>query len=188
MAFDILQMLQMVGRSKRILRTGWVREHVIDPESVADHSFRLVVLCMVIAPLLKLDKEKLIKMAIIHDLGEVITGDTVVERGGKVDLEARKRKDTIERENIESLFKDMKDYEEYVDIFSEMISRKTHESKIFKQLDKMEMAMQALEYEQEQRIVLEEFFIDTKVHITEPLLRSLLEEIIAMRPIKVQTD
>ena len=97
---DYLDFLKNVGKSKRLLRTGWVREKVKDPESVAEHSFRVSVLAMVLTDKLgyDLDKNKLIKMALLHDLGEVITGDIVTERFDVIDIKKRDAKEKDERE------------------------------------------------------------------------------------------
>ena len=78
----IVEFVAMTGKSKKILRSGWIREKIKDPESVAEYSFQLSVLAMVLADTLGVDKEKLIKMALLHDLGEVVTGDIVWPREG----------------------------------------------------------------------------------------------------------
>lgn len=175
---DFIKFAQLVGKSKRIKRTGWIREGVKDPESVADHSFRLVVLSMVLAPSLNVDRNKLVKMAIVHDLGETVTGDIVIGRWGKVDKELQKNKYKMEGDAIRKMFQDSP---EYIDIFEEMMQKKTKTAKIFKQLDKLEMAMQALEYEKEQGKDLTEFFVDVDAYITHPSLKKIMEELKALR-------
>lgn len=73
----ILKFFISTAKSKRIVRTGWKMKKIKNPESVAEHSFQLSVMAMIFADQFNLDKEKLIKMAILHDLGEVVTGDVV---------------------------------------------------------------------------------------------------------------
>lgn len=175
---DFIKFAQLIGKSKKIKRTGWVREGVKNPESVADHSFRLVVLAMVLGPLLKVDRNKLVKMAIVHDLGETVTGDIVIGRWGKVDKELQKNKYKMEGDAIRKMFQDSP---EYIDVFEEMLEKKTKTAKIFKQLDKLEMAFQALEYEQEQGKDLTEFFVDTDAYIMHPFLRKIFEELESLR-------
>jgi putative hydrolase of HD superfamily len=58
-----------------------------------------------------------------------------------------------------------------------MISRKTREAQIFWQLDKLEMALQAKEYEEKQKKSLPEFFENAGMHITEPLLIEIFKEL-----------
>lgn len=43
-----LPFLQALERLKNIPRAGWVERGVRSPESVSDHSFRMVVLCMML--------------------------------------------------------------------------------------------------------------------------------------------
>jgi len=172
---EVSRFAEQVGISKRIKRTGWVREGVEDPESVAEHSFRLVVLSMALGKFLDVDTEKLVKMAIIHDLGETSTGDLVVERGKKIDSALKKEKEAREEQAISNLF--ISFGEEYRIIFQEMIKRESKESQIFWQLDKLEMAMQAKDYEKEQGIVLTEFIENARIHITEKFLKDILQDI-----------
>lgn len=178
---QVLEFLKTVGKSKRILRSGWVREKIKDPESVADHSFRLSVISMILADTLGLDKEKLIKMALLHDLGEVVTGDIVWSRGNIVDIEKRAGKEELERKGIEKVFKIMGVSKEYVKTFEEMIERTSQEAKIFWQLDKLEMAIQALEYEKEQGKQLNEFFVNANLQIQSPFLRKVFKEVLRAR-------
>lgn len=180
-AKKMIDFMRVVGKSKKLSRYGWVREKIRNPESVAEHSFRVSVLAMVIADPLGLDKEKLIKMAILHDLGEVITGDIVWSRGNIIDIKKRAEKEKQERKGIAKVFKMMGKSNEYVKIFEEMIGRKSEEAKIFWQIDKLEMIIQALEYEKEQGKKLDEFFVNADLLIEIPLLRKILEEILMRR-------
>lgn len=180
---DYLDFFKAVGKSKRLPRTGWMRTKVKDPESVAEHSFRVGVLAMVLSDKLgySLDKEKLIKMALLHDLGEVITGDIVIERGGIIDIEKRKEKEEKEKQGVGKIFSLIKEENIYGAIFNEMLDRTTEEAKVFWQLDKLEMAIQALEYEQEQGKNLEEFFTTVDLHMKEPLLKEIFNQVLAER-------
>lgn len=185
---DYLDFLKTVGKSKRLLRSGWVREKINNPESVAEHSFRVSVLAMVLSDKLghKLDKEKLIKMAILHDLGEVITGDIVTQRYDLIDLERRDAKENEEREGIKQIFSKIGSASEYLKIFDEMTARVTPEAKVFWQFDKLEMALQAHEYEEEQGKDLEEFFIGASIYNIEPLIRKIFDSITKKRKRKRQ--
>ncbi len=178
---DFLNFFKIVGKSKRLPRTGWAREKVKNPESAAEHSFRVGVFAMMLAERLGVDKDKLMKMALIHDLGAALTEDMVWIRWGVVDLKARDRKEREEIKGIVSLFNDIEGGNEYIKIFEEMTLRSSKEAKIFWQVDKLEMALQALEYEQEQRKNLEEFFATADLYIKHPVLREMFEEILSQR-------
>ena len=181
---DHVDFFKTIGKSKRLLRTGWVRERVKDPESVAEHSFRVGVLAMVLADKFgyRLDKEKLMKMALLHDLGELVTGDIVIERWDIIDVERREEKEQAERAGIRKIFGKIDGVDEYLAIYDEMVGRATPEAKVFAQLDKLEMVFQALEYEEEQGKNLEEFFVNVGLyHVREPLIRAIFEEIVKRR-------
>ena len=180
---DYLNFLKTVGKSKRLLRSGPVREGIKDPESIAEHSFRTGVIAMVLADKVEhaLNKEKLIRMALVHDIGAIITGDIVTQRGEVLDLKLRDGKEEKERAGIKQIFDQIQEGDMYGKIFEEMIARKSPEAKIFWQFDKLEMALTALEYEEEQGKQLEEFFLDANTHMKEPLLKKIFNEIIDSR-------
>lgn len=171
----------LIGKSKQILRSGWVRENIKKSESVAEHSFRLSVLSMVLADQLGVDKEKLIQMAILHDLGEVITGDLIWSRGAVIDMKKRTEKEDLEKTGIEKIFKLLGVSGQYLKLYEEMIDRKTREAKMFWQLDKLEMALQALEYEKSQNKKLDEFFINANLQIDFPFLKKIMKLILKKR-------
>ncbi len=187
---NYLDFFKTVGKSKRLLRSGPVREGIRDPESVAEHSFRTGVIAMVLSDKFdyNLDKDKLVKMALIHDIGEIVTGDIVVQRGEILDLKLRDEKEIQERAGIKQIFNKILEGDVYSEIFEEMIERKSPEAKIFWQFDKLEMAFTTLEYEEEQGRRLEEFFLDANTHMKEPLLREILEEIMKSRKKEYQAS
>ena len=179
---NALSFLLTTIQSKQIIRTGWKMMHIPNPESVAAHSFQLCVMAMVFADQLGVDREKLIKMTIIHDLGEIFTGDLVWSRGNIIDIQKRQKKELIEAQGIETIFTKLGDSKEYQKIFKEMTERKSVESDIFWQLDKLEMAIQALKYELETGKQLEEFFVNTDLQLTFPFLREIFSHVLAQRP------
>ncbi len=181
---DYLNFFKTVGKSKRLLRTGWVREKVKNPESIAEHSFRVGVLAMVLADELKINKEKLMKMALIHDLGETSTGDIVWTRGELVDIKTRELKEKEELRGLIRLFSNIEDGEKFIKIFEEMVNSSTKDAKIFWQIDKLEMVLQAFEYEEEQEVLLEEFFLNADLFIKDKIIREIFEEILGERQTK----
>jgi hypothetical protein len=46
---DVLEFLRVCGKLKRTLRTGWVNRKVKGPESVADHSYRMSLISLLVA-------------------------------------------------------------------------------------------------------------------------------------------
>lgn len=181
---NALTFLLTTLQSKKITRTGWTMMKVPNPESVAEHSFQLCVMAMTLADSLGVDKEKLIKMAIIHDLGEIFTGDIVWVRGNIIDIQKRQKKEEVELDGIESIFAKLGSSKEYRSIFEEMTKRKSIESEIFWQLDKLEMGIQALDYEKKEQKDLTEFFVGIDLQLTHPFLRSIFTHVMAARPKK----
>ncbi|CAM0116893.1 HD family hydrolase [Rhabdochlamydiaceae symbiont of Dictyostelium giganteum] len=74
-SIQILRFLHLAEQLKNELRHSWTSQG--RQESVADHSWRMCLLLLVSAPYLtpQLDLLKALKMAIIHDIGEIIVGD-----------------------------------------------------------------------------------------------------------------
>jgi 5'-deoxynucleotidase YfbR-like HD superfamily hydrolase len=66
----LFEVLQAAGRLKTLKRAGWVRVGLPEPESVADHSFRVALLAVLFGPRLGLNGEKLVRLALLHDLAE----------------------------------------------------------------------------------------------------------------------
>ena len=83
---DLLDFIHTCGKLKTLKRQGWLRYDIGEPESVADHSWRLGVLCLVIGSKFEGAKQpdvsKMLKMALLHDLAEVRIGNTGKSVGG----------------------------------------------------------------------------------------------------------
>lgn len=70
----ILDFLRAAESLKTATRSGWTTAG--EPESVAEHTWRLCLMAMVLRPAFPdVNFEKLVKICIIHDLGEAIGGD-----------------------------------------------------------------------------------------------------------------
>lgn len=171
---DFIDFAKIVGRSKKVKRAGWIREAIKDPESVAEHAFRLIVLIDNLAGILKEDKGKLIQMAIVHAIAESSTGDVVVERGKNIDDKKRREKENTELKNVKKITNTTNNYES---IYKELTAKKTRAAKVSRELDKLEMAITANEYEKEQGKNLEEFFENAELNVKTRFLRKILSEL-----------
>ena len=139
---NLIKFLEIVGILKRIKRMGWVEAGIYEPESVADHIFRTTILCMIYADINSINPMKMIRMALIHDIPEAVIGDLTP---------SQKNKKTKEEEQnailkIFELLPD-KEKEKYFLIWKEYQNGLTKEAKAVRQIDKIEMALQAKEYE-----------------------------------------
>ncbi len=172
MNYDELALFYKIGELKKIKRSGWVRCNIPDPESVADHTFRTAFIAMMLGDILKVDALKLMKMALIHDLGEVVVGDITPYDG--IEREEKRRK---EEEGLRQLLWDLPNGNEYMDLWKEYEDQKSDEAMILKNIDKLEMAVQAMEY---QEVFpdedLSEFILEAERGINIPEIRDLFGE------------
>jgi len=72
---NILKFLIEVGKLKGKKRRGWIIHRIKDPETTGEHTFHLAVLSWVLGKSKRLDLEKVIKIALVHDLCEVYAPD-----------------------------------------------------------------------------------------------------------------
>jgi putative hydrolase of HD superfamily len=140
----LIAFLRAAGKLKRIKRTGWVQAGVPNPESVAGHSHRVALLSMVLADSQSLDTSKAMRMALLHDLAEAVTGDlTPSQKHGDHDAaEAEAYKQVIDGLNGEQRSR-------YTELFREYQAGSTPEAALVHAADKLDMVLQALEYQEE---------------------------------------
>ena len=146
---------------KDLPRTGWVRSGVQDPESVAAHSWGMAVLALHFAPK-NLDIAKVLAMCIIHDLPEVRVGDLTPHDDvrNKAELEASAMSELAP---------------EWLGLFHEYESGHSEEAKFVKQIDKLDMGLQASIYQSRQELDLSEFTNSARLKITDSNLLRFLE-------------
>lgn len=72
---EILNFLIEVGKLKGRKRRGWEIHQIKNPETTAEHIFHLALLAWVLGEKKGLKLERVIKMALIHDLCEVYAPD-----------------------------------------------------------------------------------------------------------------
>ena len=138
---------------KHLLRTGWVRAGVWRPESVAAHSWGMAILAMKNCPE-ELNRLRVIEMCIVHDLPEIVVGDLTPH-----DDVSNKAKD--ERNAMQELAP------YWLDLFEEYEAGVTAEARFVKYLDKLDMALMARLYEDEQGLDLSEFITSAREVIGE---------------------
>ena len=108
------------------------------PESVAEHSWRLALMAMLLTgEFPELDLNRVIRMCLIHDLGEAFTGD--ISTFVKTDADSRREDDLFDRW-IQTLPADVRG--EWESLLEEMNAQKTGEAKLYKALDRLEAVIQ----------------------------------------------
>ncbi len=105
-------------------------------ESVADHSWRIALMAMLLSgepEFSGTDMDKVIRMCLIHDLGETFTGDipTFEKTTGDV-----KKEDELFDRWVKSFPEPQRS--EWTSLLSEMDALQTREARTYKALDKLE--------------------------------------------------
>ena len=131
---ELINTLAIAAKLKTNTRHCWTEPE--RKESVADHSWRISLMAMLISnePEFKEDDmNKVIRMCLIHDLGEAFTGDVPVFLKTSADTE---KEDDVYAKWVEQ-FPDAS-REEWQALLTEMNALETREAKIYKALDKLE--------------------------------------------------
>ena len=130
---DVLHIAERLKDELRHCKTSRGRR-----ESVAEHSWRLALTAFFMKDEFpSLDMDKVIKMCLIHDLGECFTGDipTFLKSAGD-----EKKEDTALFDWVASLPAPYNT--ELAALYTEMGALQTEEAKLYKALDKLEAVIQ----------------------------------------------
>jgi 5'-deoxynucleotidase YfbR-like HD superfamily hydrolase len=163
----LLAVFEHAGRLKRLPRAGWLERGVNPAESVAEHSFRMALMAVFLGR--GMDRAALLATALIHDLAEAVVGD--LTPGTTVDPREKQR---AEEEALRTILDGVDGAGELMELWRDFELRRTPEGRLLKDLDKLEMAVQALEYAREGAEGLEEFLADAERSIEDPRVRELL--------------
>lgn len=139
----IMDVLQLAEKLKFELRHSWLSNG--RQESVAEHTWRMSLMAILIEPLLdqKVDLARLLKMIIIHDLVEAEAGDVSVLDQIR-NPEIRKIKQQNEEQAILKIRQMLatSNGQEIYDLFYEFEEKKTFEAKVANAIDKLEVQLQ----------------------------------------------
>ena len=127
-----IEFLNKIEKLKCNTRHSWTSSG--RHESVAEHSWRLAVMAMLCADEYpNLDINKVIKMCLIHDFGEAITGDIPA-------FLKTKQQEIEEDDAVKCLLAKLPEklHAECQGLFEEMDAQVTPEAKLFKSLDNIE--------------------------------------------------
>lgn len=172
----MIEIYFQINHLKHLLRQGWLKRGIAEDkcESVGDHSFAVALLAMLVAEkdFFGLDVNKVVKMALFHDIGEIYGGDIT-----PVDGISSEDKYKLEKESLRKLFSGFPRSEEYLALWEEFEENKTEEAKFVKQIDKLEMAMQAAVYAKQYGKDLDEFVESARARIEDKKLLGLVGEL-----------
>lgn len=141
---NLLSFFRIVCNLKTIKRSGWIhKSNITSPESVADHSYSMCMMSMILAEIINLDTGHIMKMVIIHDLAESLVGDHMPD--GISSEEKQLVEDKAMKKIISKLPNSLR--KNYLNIWNEYNDNITVNAKFVHNMDKLEMALQAKEYE-----------------------------------------
>lgn len=140
----VLDFLRAAERLKSTTRTGYTSAG--QQESVAEHTWRLCLMALVLRPAFpEIDFAKLVKICIIHDLGEAIHGDvSAPEQARRAAAGALAGKAEQERRDLLELLGPLPVAvrDEITVLWDEYEAAESPEAKLAKGLDKLETIMQ----------------------------------------------
>jgi putative hydrolase of HD superfamily len=165
---------------KQLYRQGWLRRGVPAErcESVADHAFGVATLALLLADehFPELDRDKLLRMALLHEFGEIDAGD--LTPGDGVPLDEKRRR---EAESVKRVLGDLPNGRRYIELWREYAEGRSAEARFLREVDRLEMGLQALVYEHQGLAELGEFYDSVDRAVALPELRSLLDELQGLR-------
>lgn len=186
----LVELFAEIMRLKAVPRTGWLLRGVRDVESVADHSYGVAVISLFLADRakhsgLEVDTERVLRMALIHDLTETRTGDLPRTYKDYIDpAELSAADDRIAEEMLEGL------NEENLKARHEYEERKSLEARIVKAADKIDLLLQAQEYERGGAKSLDEFWSNAETDFSmlgvDHLVADLIDAITSSRRVNAK--
>jgi putative hydrolase of HD superfamily len=178
-ASPLLRAMYEFQHLKTLYRQGWLRAGIPRDqcESVAEHSMGVAMLSLFLADahFPQLDRTKILLLALLHDFGEIHAGDIVP---GKMSLE---EKHELEKAAVERVLAKLPNGREYLAVWEEYEACETPEARLVKQVDRLEMGIQASIYEHENFADLSDFFDSTDKALSSPELRALYDELAGLR-------
>ena len=179
----MLHLLLELGNLKKLPRTGWLLRGVPYPESIADHSYRVALITLFLADELRskgvgIDVEKALKIALLHDVGEARITD--VPKTAQYYLD----KGRAEKKAVMELLLTSPRPREYFKLWREYEEELSTEGRLVKFADRLEMLIQAYEYEKAGFRDLDEFWETLKTLRESEFynyFRELVEGLVEMR-------
>ena len=186
--FTAQQFISFLGRIEKLKS---VPRHCVTAdgvqENVAGHSWRVALMAYLMKDELgELDIDKVIRMCLIHDIGEAVTGDIPT-------FLKNQEHENAEKQAIDNLLCSLPKplYAEMKELFAEMEALQTKEAKVYKALDKLEAVIQHNESDISTWLPLEYDLQKTyaaKSVLGFPFLEKLQEEVVKTTIQKIEQE
>ena len=189
---SLLAFIIKISGLQRLQRTGWVRAGIRDPERVSGHMFRMGLMAIVMESEESEADDRImggsaVILSIVHDLAECIIGDIT-----PLDPVTPQEKHEKEVEAMKSLVKDLPCSTHTMEIFNAFMryedqAEDDNEAKLTKDLDRFDMVVQAMEYEEKKRPkgkkpnFLQDFFDSTENYFKNDSIRTWDKKLRDMR-------
>lgn len=176
----MLATLIELQRLKRLERTGWtLRGLPIGTESVASHSFGVCITAMMLADEVKarglrVDCERVLRMALIHDWSEARVGDMPKTATNYFGADGRRNAETLAFADIVSEVGNSQ--AEYKDLYEDYEQRRSLESRLVKAADVIDLLVQAYALERSGAKGLDEFW--QIAHAADAQLPAVAQEVV----------
>ena len=139
----VLEFLRGAERLKNVTRSAWTSAG--RPESVAEHTWRLCLMALALHPEFpEVDLGRLLRICVIHDLGEAISGDVPAPEQARAHAEGRGPKAEQERRDLLELLAPLPAgvRDDITGLWDEYEAAATPEARLAKALDKLETILQ----------------------------------------------
>jgi putative hydrolase of HD superfamily len=161
-ASSIIAFLDTCSRLKGTKRTGWLLRGLTNVESVADHSWRMTLMVLLLGSSAGVDAQRAMSIAVVHDLAEALVGDIAPGQG--VDKATKQR---LEADAMNTIVGHLNANNEVLgehvrSLWLEYECAQSAEAIFVKDMDKLEMILQAREYERSYAVDLQDFFDGTQ--------------------------
>lgn len=155
---ELISSLEHVYQLKSIPRTGWIQSGLpkSEVESIAAHSYGMSILILYLRSDLEangIDIERVLSMALIHDMAESIVGDIT-----PLDDVADMDKHEVEADAFLQIVDGIHEGKYFQSLWEEFESGRTPEAKVVKRMDKLDMLIQAYLYEKHYALRLDSFW------------------------------
>jgi putative hydrolase of HD superfamily len=183
---SLVQAYVQWAQLKQLYRQGWLR-HGVSPdqcESVAEHSFAVALLTLTVMDdcFPELDHETALIMALLHDVGEVYVGDLTPADGVSAAEKHRR-----EREAVVRVLGGLEGAQAYIDLWDAYVRGDTPEARLVREVDRLEMGLQAYLYEQQGPADLAEFYASVREGLSLPALSRLFRQVEEQRESKCES-